>query len=204
VELLIIGFQVCVWLFLIVSSTIGVNSIDFMADKFAKYPALATPLVFALAYVLGIFSDKLAKWLTEVSCLEFCLRSLKKRFTEADENGSSDLSQKRYAYIMVRKGQPMADLSYARSKVRILRASMVNIPLITIAAILYMGTHLTIATEWKIVSLGVAALDGLILTVLFAWAYAYNEFLHQKRLQLFYEAAEAEEKSKRQSMQDER
>lgn len=195
VELLIIGFQACVWLFLVVNSTVGVNSINLMATKFNKNPALATALVFALAYVLGIFFDKLAKWLIEESRLRRYPKSLKKQITEADENSSPPSQpQEQYAYIMVRKGQPMADLSYARSKVRILRASIVNIPLITLAAILYMGTYLTIAAEWKLFSLGVMALDGFVLTVLFAWLYAYNEVLHQKRLKLFHKETKAEEK----------
>ncbi len=199
VELLIIGFQACVWLFLVVSSAIGVNSINFMATKFDKYQALATALVFALAYVLGIFFDKLAKWLVEESWIGCCLKSLKHRIATRNRNERCDKYQRdkyqeKYAYVMVRKGQPMADLSYARSKVRILRASIINIPLITFAAILYMGTYLTIAAEWKLFSLGVMALDGFVLTVLFAWLYAYNEVLHQKRLKLFHKETKAEQK----------
>ena len=193
VELLIIGFQACVWLFLVVCSTIGVNSINFIADKFSEYPTLTTPLVFALAYVLGIFFDKLAKWLLEESWNGGCLKSLKRRIGTCNRNERRDEYQEKYAYVMVRKGQPMTDLAYARSKVRILRASIINIPLITLAVMLYMYSYLkNIPDKWILISLGVTFLDGIAVTLLFIWLYAYNEVLHQERLQLFYKEAKVE------------
>jgi hypothetical protein len=194
VELLIIGFQACVWLFLVASSTIGVNSINFITAKFDRYPALTTALVFALAYVLGIFFDKLAKWLIEESRLGRSLQSLKDRMANPNKNALRDLYQEKYAYIMVRKGQPMSDLLYARSKVRILRASIINIPLVTLAAMLCMHTYLKIPSKLIYASLAVTFVDGFVLTLLFAWLYAYNEVLHQKRLQLFYKETKVENK----------
>jgi hypothetical protein len=188
VEILIIGFQACVWLFLVISSTVGVNSINFIDAKFSKYPAITTALVFALAYVLGIFFDKLAKWLLEESLVGGRLQSLKGSIEDRNKNDRRKEHQIKYAYIMVRKGQPMTDLLYARSKVRILRASIINIPIITAAAILYMSTLSKIPAKWIPISLVVTFLDGIAVTLLFTWLYAYNEVLHQERLQLFYEA----------------
>jgi len=192
VELLIIGFQACLWLFLVVCSAIGLNSINFIAGKFSSYSTLTTALVFALAYVLGIFFDKLAKWLIEESWFGRSLDSVKNRIACHHRNTRRDKNPEKYAYIMVRKGQPMTDLLYARSKVRILRASIINIPLITLAAMLCMGTYLKIPPNWIKLSLAVTFVDGIVLTLLFTWLYAYNEVLHQERLQLFYEAAESE------------
>ena len=65
-------------------------------------------------------------------------------------------------------------------------------PLITLAAMLCMGTYLKIPPNWIKLSLAVTFVDGIVLTLLFTWLYAYNEVLHQERLQLFYEAAESE------------
>ena len=192
VELLIIGFQACIWLFLVVSSTIGVNSINFIAGKFSKYPALTTALVFALAYVLGIFFDKLAKWLMEESPIGRYPQSLKDQIAKRNNNKHRHKYQKEYAYIMVRKGQPMTDLLYAGSKVRILRASIINIPMITLAAMLCMYTYLKIPAQWIHISLAVTFLDGVAVTLLFTWLYAYNEVLHQERLELFYKAMKVE------------
>ena len=195
VELLIIGLQACVWLFMVVYSTIGVNSILIAAEKFGKFPALTTALVFALAYVLGIFFDKLAKWLIEESWIGRCLQSYKDRLEIRNKYiKRRDKNPKNYAYIMVRKGQPLTDLLYARSKGRILRASIINIPMITLAAMLCMYTYLTIPPKWIQISLIVTFVDGIVLTLLFSWLYAYNEALHQARLKLFYKEMKVENK----------
>ena len=192
VELLIIGLEACVWLFLVVYSTIGVNSILIVADKFGKNTTLTTALVFALAYVLGIFFDKLAKWLFEESWIERRLKPYKDRLAKRHSNTRGDKIPEKYAYIMVRKGQPMTDLLYARSKVRILRASIINIPMITLAAMFCMYTYLTIPPKWIQISLAVTFVDGIVITFLFTWLYAYNEVLHQERLELFYNATKLE------------
>jgi hypothetical protein len=192
VELLIIGFQACLWLFLVVYSTIGVNAINFLDGKFSKYPTLTTALVFALAYVLGIFFDKMAKWLIEESWFGRGLQSYKARIASHHRTTRCDKNREKYAYIMVRKGQPMTDLLYARSKVRILRASIINIPMITLAAMLCMYAYLKIPPKWISISLIVTFLDGMILTILFSWLYVYNEVLHRERLELFYEVAKLE------------
>ena len=193
VELLIIGLQACVWLFLVVYSTIGVNSILIVAEKFGKFPTLTTALVFALAYVLGIFFDKLAKWLIEESWFGHSLKKFyKDRLAKRHSNTRGDKIPEKFAYIMVRKGQPMTDLLYARSKVRILRASIINIPMITLAAMLCMYTYLKIQSKWIQISLAVTFVDGIVITLLFTWLYAYNEVLHQERLELFYNATQLE------------
>jgi hypothetical protein len=196
VEILIIGFQACVWLFLVISSIVGGDSINFIAAKFSKYPALTTALVLAVAYVLGIFFDKLATWLIEESWLGVRLQPLKDSIEKRYKNDRRVEYQRKYAYIMVHKGQPMTDLLYARSKVRILRASILNIPIITAAAMLYICTFSKIPARWIPISLGVTAVDGMTITLLFIWLYAYNEVLHQERLNLFYTAAEAEKNQK--------
>ena len=89
VELLIIGLQACVWLLLVVCSTAGVNSIYFLAAKFGNYATLAMALVFALAYVLGIFFDKLATWLIEESWGDVCCTRLKKALQAAIQISAS-------------------------------------------------------------------------------------------------------------------
>jgi hypothetical protein len=51
---------------------------------------------------------------------------------------------------------------------------------------------LKIPAKWIPISLGVTVIDGMTVTVLFIWLYAYNEVLRQERLKLFYEETKEE------------
>jgi sterol desaturase/sphingolipid hydroxylase (fatty acid hydroxylase superfamily) len=129
-----------------------------------------------------------SKRLIEESRLGCCLKSYKEHIADCHRSTHRDKTHEKYAYIMIRKGQPMTDLLYARSKVRILGASIINIPMITLAAMFCMWTYFKILVRWMNISLMVTFLNGVVLTFLFSWLYVYNEVLHQNRLERFYEA----------------
>ncbi len=196
IELLIIGLGVCVWLVLLVSSLIGVNWLDRLINSGIKeYAGLVTAFVFAIAYMMGIVVDKFAKWIIEESGLCKWLRNWEDQLNRIWQkknatNGNKFL--KKYADIIVDKGDPMSDLLYGRSKVRILRASIINMPFITISGIIFLFVNSKGQLWWLI------AIVGSAFTLLIIYLYFYNDWLYQRRLQSFHNALkEANEKVKK-------
>ncbi|NIS83509.1 MAG: hypothetical protein GTO14_25675 [Anaerolineales bacterium] len=190
VELLIIGFEVVVWLVLFLGAATGsLTWIACLFKTFKNFEVLLTALVFALAYFLGILVDKIAKWLMEES-------PPGKRLQKYIDRSISQPRpfQKMYADVMVQEGEPMSDLIYARSKVRILRASILNLPLIALFVGLFMEQISQPETWWQ---LWVIAGIGALLTGLTFFVYLYNQRLYRGRLRLFAKFSKRKNKSKR-------
>lgn len=176
IELLIIGFEVLFGLVLLFSWVTGSTYwLTTLAGGFKDYSLLGTALVFAIAYLLGIIFDKSAKWLIEESLPGKRLQEV----INQEKLGFDDF-QRMYAKVVVQKGEPMSDLLYARSKVRILRASIISVPLITISGILFLLRTPSHRLWWLPVIIGGFS------TVLARWGYIYNHRLYRHRLELFF------------------
>lgn len=190
VELLIIGFEVVVWLALLLGTITGSMAwIRDLLKVFKDFAALLTALVFALAYFLGILVDKIAKWLVEDSGLGKRLQKAIARSIPKPRHVHKD-----YARVMVREGEPMSDLIYARSKVRILRASIINVPLMALFSGLLAWSKPGSDT-WRplLVAMGI----GALLTGLTFFVYVYNLRLFLRRLQLFSKEVSRKPEGKR-------
>ena len=176
VELLIIGFQVYLWLGLFLASLPGLRW-PALPEKLEDYALLVTLLVFGLAYFLGIVFDKAAHFL--VGAQRGYLRRLLRAHTSntVEEEDDEDHRQV-YARILVKEKQATSEMLYARSKVRILRASTINVLLITIAAAVFISSQRE-AQWWPVV------LAGLIFWLFILGAYIHTQRLYQARLQRF-------------------
>jgi hypothetical protein len=138
VELLIIGFEVCTWLVLLLASCLGTCWLVALPTSLKDYALLVTLLAFGLAYFLGIIFDKVAHFLVGTHRHYIHALTSKAADMSFDREKDGDVHQL-YARIVIAEKQTTSQVLYGRSKVRILRASVLNVPLIAIAAALFIS-----------------------------------------------------------------
>lgn len=176
VELLIIGFEVYIWLGLLLVSFTPISWLTSLLKKFDSYAFLVTLLVFGLAYLLGIIFDKIAHFLVGAQ------RSYLHRLFhgaiggEVEEEDDEDYRQI-YARILVKEKRAGSDMLYARSKVRILRASVLNVILIAVAAAVFLSE---LESRWWVV-----IPVGLIIWLIILGTYIHTQRLYRSRLARF-------------------
>jgi len=134
-EILIVGLEAAAWLALLILGVLGRSGVDVHGLK--GWDALVTIVVVAGVYALGIvvdrISDSLGRWLESTS--------FGKRFdTYVDLKGDGvlpeDTREKRFA--VMQSGGGMAQfLEYQRSRLRVARASFVNLALALPSGLLY-------------------------------------------------------------------
>lgn len=184
VELLIIGLEVCLWLVMLVSLILGDASwLGELVNQFKGHPVPATISLLAGAYLFGIVFDKVAHFLIGYERLTELLEPERfewlRTWLEAKKIETKDHPRMIHAKLMAKTGEMGGDLLYARSKIRILRASVINIPLITITAALLLRDH---PAQWPVV-----AILGLIFSGLIMATYLYTQRLYNRRLRRFHE-----------------
>lgn len=182
VELLIIGLEVCVWLVMLVSLILGDSIwLTALAGRFKGYPVPATIFVLAGAYLFGIVLDKVAHFLIGYERLTELLKSKRferlKQWLEAEKLEKEDHPRMIHAKLMVESEEMGGDLLYARSKIRILRASALNVPLITVTAALLLRGH---PAQWLLISIAGLMFSGLVMV-----SYLYTQRLYNRRLRRF-------------------
>lgn len=228
VEILIIGFEVTLWLILGLALLPGPRWILPLLGLDNRNAFLAAGALAAAAYVLGIVADKTAKWIVEESSLCCCFRFRSKNPAEqkvspekcaslgwmaaflerllrpyeavTEDGGPKTDALEKYAQVVMKVGEPMSDLLYARSKVRILRASIFIVPLIILFAAANCMLALLRLPDESAPVLGTWTLPGwtgivavavlgpavaLLLARYFNWLYCYNLQLYRDRLDDF-------------------
>lgn len=123
VELVVVGFHTLIWISLFVLALFGFQQIDL--EKLFTIN-LALPAL-ALTYIFGILVDRVADLALDEQ--DGRLRS------QYDFAGLPSFLEMRF-YILSKSSDVYEQLEYARSRLRIARASIFNFALTTIAAVL--------------------------------------------------------------------
>ena len=214
VELVVIGFEVLLCLLLLSFMFVGLPDLPhWWLDTLKAYALLVTGGLFALVYILGIVMDKSAKWVVEDSSLAplFTFKpdqpSAKQeqiasrrfaylnRWLRPDKPKSANKDHedrlanlRRFAYLIAHNGEPMSDLLYVRSKIRILRASLFNIPLCILVASALISIRLIEKQQvaWVALTIVVGVFLAAVLLRFINWVYCYNQWHYGQRLEFFY------------------
>jgi hypothetical protein len=174
IELLIIGFEASLWLLLLAFSIPGADKLSgSLKDLPLGSGLLVVGFALASAYLLGIVFDKVAHRLLGAN-----RELLRRRLDDITEERDDADSRWIYARFMVHEKRAVPDILYARSKVRILRASVLNVPLIAIAGALFLGRQ-RIQLWWLVLVVGMG------LWILVCFAYVYTQGLYRRRLLRF-------------------
>ena len=119
IELVIIGFESIVWMCSFATWLTEEKSFHIVMTIFEKLPA--TVIIIGLMYIVGTTFDRFAKIV----------------FKHSEEQIKKESGLSSSTSMMLWKKNKLTDyLNYSRSKIRILRASALNIPIITISLVL--------------------------------------------------------------------
>lgn len=199
-EILVIGFQVMAWLALFIVSIFGIDKLSVQTLK-GWENLLILPMV-AIAYVLGIIFDRIADILffkfkdIFSSIREVCLdiRTKSKWWHFININflfnsygkfksimkkrkrikSSNDFRKKRLR--IMKKNETVAKfIEYHRSRFRIARSTVLNLPLIVIASIVFLLTQ----TDFSWLQILLCAIIGILLVFISIYA-AYRIYITQE------------------------
>jgi|GEM_PF-1501981 len=164
-ELLVGGLQTLVWLTLLVMIVLGPSVLGPLAEA----PSLSVIGVVAIAYPIGVLFDRVWDLLLKLLLIERWVEKRAKRSAGVKvlEEEDEFLSTRR----MILQSDPRVPVDvihYNRSRMRVARASMFNVLLITVGALLLATVRFQ---HMKIIILVLAV--GLLL--LFASAVAYYD-----------------------------
>ncbi len=170
VELLIVGLQVCVWIFMLTIIAFGTNWFQAIKSSgLSDWSTLLTILILSFAYSFGIIVDRLAdkafsKW----------EKRLRKKITP-DYPYTTKMKIELGEKYKIFENQ----FEYTKSRLRIARASSLNFGISTILAFLLILVRFktTFETNWVLLlvtsGIGIAITAGAI----FSWAKLTKTYL---------------------------
>ena len=136
IENLIAGMQSSIWVAVLISSFIGVDWIIALLTWAEKSANLLILILFGLWYTLGIVLDVIANGVfTLIDPKKFLLKSgwVINKFRK-----TTDLER---AKVYSKFGDPTQFLEYIRSRIRIVRTTVLNLFLIVISVLLFIYTR---------------------------------------------------------------
>jgi len=170
-ELLIIGIETLAWIALLIFCLFGYGWIDFAVFNNL---AIAIPLA-AATYVLGIIMDRVSDTL-----LTGADRVIRRKLL--GERVAQSFASLRL-YILAQSPYLSADLDYLRSRLRIMRSSMINFSLLAIFGAAFILIRLQIAPSTQYRAAATVFLVGVILASLSYYAWRASSITYYLRLQ---------------------
>lgn len=192
VELVIIGFQVLVWVALLLWPVLDPKYICF--DQLKDWVSVAALSVLAVAYTLGIVCDRFLGFLTSTSCFQWLiskfewLRSKLKCDRQNSQTGKPTSTRYHYAYMMLKHIEVYKQWEYIDRRIRLLRATSVNAFLIVLIGCFRYGLWL----YWRF------WLPLFILAILSALTWCYERSRSDNALARLHKMAKRDEKAKKQ------
>jgi hypothetical protein len=137
-ELLVGGLQTLVWLTLLVMIVLGPSVLGFLGEA----PSFSVIGVLAIAYPLGVLFDRVWDLLLKLLLIERWVEKRAKRSAGVKVlNGEDEFLATRRMILQSDPRVPVDVIHYNRSRMRVARASMFNILLITITGLLLAVVH---------------------------------------------------------------
>lgn len=184
VEVLIVGVQTAIWILLALGAIFGHRWLLDLKAIMKGWELLGTIAALGAVYTLGVFVDRVA------DCLFILIRPhdvlLRSRWISRHARaGGYDQRMALRAY----EKRTVQFLEQVRSRVRIARASVINIPLITVTATAFLlarGPAIVGAVRWDI--LLVVLVGGTFLTLVAFLALGVLEVTYRIRLNQAFSA----------------
>lgn len=164
VELLIVGLEACTWLTLLIGALFGFDWLLAFVSAFEKAEAFTTAVLLCFAYLVGIVVEEVSDWLIKPWASRIRIRALKQKTGQPE---SYDMQ----AYVYSHSSEATKQLDYMRSRRRILRASIFNIAMISVFALITTWTRASISNDLRTGFTWFICLAGLMAVGLTAFAY---------------------------------
>lgn len=184
VEILIVGFISSIWIILTIFSIFGYEWVQPFFKYLKGWEAFASLFFISFCYVIGIFTDRAADALSVLLNPKNIL--LKSNWIQhKSEVAHSDNRMK----IMRIENKATDFLEHIRSRIRIVRSIVLNLPLISISLLCFLFIQ-TRHTSWEIV---IIILVGLFGSFLFFLCLGMLEVTYSKRLEQAWPSSDNEE-----------
>jgi len=170
-ELLIIGIETLAWIALLIFSFFGYAWIDF--SIFNNF-VIAIPLA-ATAYVLGIMMDRVSD--TLLNGADHAIRK-----NVLGERAAESFSHLR-SFVLAKSPYLSTDLDYLRSRLRIMRSSIINFGLLAITGAMFIWSRVPASINTRYTAAATAFLLALILSSLSYYAWRASSITYYLRLQ---------------------
>jgi hypothetical protein len=161
-EILVVGLEACVWIALLVGAFFGFDWAR--SEQLKGWAALVTIIAVASAYTLGIVMDRVFDSLYE--WIHPLLEKVCKRLPKTPRGGV-EFGERRVR-VLLHEGALVPFLEYQRSRQRIARATVFNLPLILACGDLYLGRRGGAGPE-TLVFFNVSMVVLLALSLFSAW-----------------------------------
>ena len=170
-EVLIIGIETLAWIALLIFCLFGYGWIDF---SIFNQLAIAIPLA-ALTYVIGIIMDRVSD--TLLAGADHRIRRGVLGESAAQLFASLRMS------ILAQSPYLSTDLDYLRSRLRIMRSSIINFGLLAVSGAAFILTRLHLAPPAHYAAAATVFLAGIILASLSHYAWRASSITYYLRLQ---------------------
>jgi hypothetical protein len=121
-EILIIGIQATIWVVLLIMSFFGFAWIPTVSSSLENWIVPTVVILFSLCYTLGIIIDRIADLLFLVMKPKgFFLNSRWRRLAQEQAHSNTHVA------ILLKDGHASTFFEYIRSRIRIVRATVVNL-----------------------------------------------------------------------------
>lgn len=185
IEILIVGIMSTAWIVLAILAILGYTWVNPLLNRLKDWEAIVSLSFLSFVYVVGIGMDRFADILSVLLnpkdvLLKFKWIKSTAEVAHSDRRMSLLYSEKKAADF----------LEHIRSRIRIIRATMINFPLVTISLICFLY-YQTSYTSWKLF-LGIIGVCILFLCFFFV-SLGVLEASYYKRLE---QACESEKVSK--------
>jgi hypothetical protein len=157
IELLIIGLEGWIWLTFILMSIFGVEAFVVTLSLLKDWQSLVFTTILALVYVVGVIIDRIADW---------SFRWLEKRVRKPIVGDLNvPISVLRFS-LGTQNDFLNQQLDYTRTRLRIVRASTLNFPVIALCLCIFIYTRpSSLQTNEVWTYIGWVALIGILVTV---------------------------------------
>jgi hypothetical protein len=186
IELLVVGLQVATWLTLLISALLGPGCLASFSAAAKGFELLVTGFVLGFTYLMGVIPDRADSSLVgaiENKCVCMGMFDPDRVCSDAQARAQELIAEREY--VITRSDQATAQLAYMRSRIRILRSSLINIPLIAGAALWFVGARGSGSLPRGQV-MWLIGLAGAILTALTVVAFRGLTASYWYRVQDFY------------------
>ena len=172
VEILIIGLQALVWVGLLICAKWNFSTIVEILEDYKEFSALFTTFLLSIAYVLGIFIDRLAD-------------NFYKIFRYSGRTNNLDLKVGEMRLHIMHNSEGIAKfLEYQRHRLRIARATVLNLLITSIAGIICYLRHSTSIKAFIVILIIVLAIIILGISILIT---GYIDKAQMSRLEEAYQ-----------------
>jgi hypothetical protein len=190
-ELLIIGIETMAWITLLIFSLFGYHWIDF---SLFENLVIAIPLA-AAAYVLGIIMDRLSDVLLSGPDHTTRVQAMGPRAAES-------FGQLR-SYVLAKSPHLATDLDYLRSRLRIMRSSVINFGILGVTGTAFILSRIKIDLDTQYWAAVTAFFAGAFLSGLSFYAWRASSITYYLRLKIAFALLPEEEWSTSQEKKEE-